>query len=150
MGSTFGLAFSLSHFIFLFWFVLTPATSKGPLTDEQIMIIPARLCHFLMCEYISPRGAYHVFDGHMAQFPALCDYIEQGWAKQLETQRKFVDLYRCINLYIGNLYHIWNLYDVRWWILVYVNMCLMMYLINLCLCVWWLYIWCSELVRMTW
>jgi hypothetical protein len=68
------------------------------------MKIPASLCHFLMSEYISPRGVYHTPDGHMAQFPALYDYIEQERAKQLETHRKFVDVYRCINLYIGNLY----------------------------------------------
>jgi hypothetical protein len=44
--------------------------------DEQLMTIPARLCHFLMCEYILPRGVYHIRNGHMAQFPVLCDYIE--------------------------------------------------------------------------
>jgi hypothetical protein len=58
-----------------------------------------------MCEYISPRDAYHTPDGHIA-LPALCDYIEQGSAKKLETHRKFVDFYRCINMYIGNLYGI--------------------------------------------
>jgi hypothetical protein len=42
------------------------------------MTILARLCHFLMHEYISPRGAYHTLDGYMAQFLALYDYIEQG------------------------------------------------------------------------
>jgi hypothetical protein len=43
------------------------------------MIVPARLCHLMMHEYIyiSPRGGYHVPDGYMAQFPMLCDYIEQ-------------------------------------------------------------------------
>jgi hypothetical protein len=43
--------------------------------DEQIMIIPVRLCHFLIREYISPRGVHHTLDGHLAQFPMLCDYI---------------------------------------------------------------------------
>jgi hypothetical protein len=43
--------------------------------DEQLMIIPARICHFLMHKYISPRGAYHTPDGHMAQFLTLYDYI---------------------------------------------------------------------------
>jgi hypothetical protein len=42
---------------------------------------------FLMHEYISPHGAYHVLDGHMTQFHVLCDYIEQGRAKQLKTQQ---------------------------------------------------------------
>jgi hypothetical protein len=72
--------------------------------DEQLMIIPPRLCHFLMCEYILHRGAYHTPNGHIAQFPALFDYIQQGQAKQIETHRKFVHVYRCINLYIGNMY----------------------------------------------
>jgi hypothetical protein len=53
----------------------------GPLTDEQIITIPARLCHFLMSEYISPRVVYHTPNGHMTQFPVLCDYLEQGRAK---------------------------------------------------------------------
>jgi hypothetical protein len=59
-----------------------------------------------MREYISPHGAYHTPDGHMTQYLALCDYIEQVLAKQLETHRKFVDVYRCINLYIGNLHRV--------------------------------------------
>jgi hypothetical protein len=42
----------------------------------------------------------------MTQYLALCDYIEQVLAKQLETHRKFVDVYRCINLYIGNLHRV--------------------------------------------
>jgi hypothetical protein len=53
------------------------------------MTISARFCHFLMHEYISPHGAYHVLDGHMTQIHALCDYIEQGRAKQLKTHSKF-------------------------------------------------------------
>jgi hypothetical protein len=40
------------------------------------MTTPTRLCHFLMREYILPRGVYHVPDGYMVQFHALCDYIE--------------------------------------------------------------------------
>jgi hypothetical protein len=45
--------------------------------DEQLVTVPARICHFMMHEYISPHGAYHAPDGHMTQFPVLCDYIEQ-------------------------------------------------------------------------
>jgi hypothetical protein len=73
MGSIFGLAFSISHFIFLF--VQAPATSKGHMSDEELLSVPSRLYHFLMCEYISPCGRFHIPDDHMAQFPALCDYI---------------------------------------------------------------------------
>jgi hypothetical protein len=58
------------------------------------MTIPVRLCHFLIHEYISPHDVYHTPDGHMTQFPVLCDYIEQR-----ESHRKFMDVYRCINLY---------------------------------------------------
>jgi hypothetical protein len=39
------------------------------------MLVLSRLCHFLMREYISPKGMFDIPDGHMAQFPALCDYI---------------------------------------------------------------------------
>jgi hypothetical protein len=46
--------------------------------DEELMTVIARLYHFMMHAYISSRGAYHVPNGHMTQFHALCDYIEQG------------------------------------------------------------------------
>jgi hypothetical protein len=96
-GFNFWFSIFLSHFInFLFWFVQPPTTSKGPLRDEQLLTIPARHCHFLMCEFISPHGAYHVPDGHIAQFPALCDYIEQRLEKQLETHRKFKEICECL------------------------------------------------------
>jgi hypothetical protein len=39
---------------------------------------------------------YHVPDGHIAQFPVLCDYIEQGRAKQLETHKKFKEVCGCL------------------------------------------------------
>jgi hypothetical protein len=58
----------------------------------------------MMCEYISPRSVYHIPYGHMTQFSALCDYIDQGRSKQLETHKKFVDIYRCINLYVYETY----------------------------------------------
>jgi hypothetical protein len=64
--------------------------------DEQPLTILARLCHLMMHEYVSPRGAYHVHDGHMAQFSMLCDYIEQGRSKQLQTHRKFKKLCGCL------------------------------------------------------
>jgi hypothetical protein len=52
------------------------------MSDEELLTIPSRLCHFLMHEYISPRGKFHILDGHMTQFPALCDYIQQGRAQK--------------------------------------------------------------------
>jgi hypothetical protein len=77
MGSTIGLAFPLviSFFILIFQ---APSTSKGHLADEQLMTIPSRICHLLMHEYILLRGAYYIPDGHIAQFPVLCDYIHHG------------------------------------------------------------------------
>jgi hypothetical protein len=83
-------------FHFLFWFVQTLAISKGPLTDEVLIIVLVRFCHFMMHEFILPRGVYHVPDGHMTQFLALCHYIEQGWSKQLETHRKFKEICGCL------------------------------------------------------
>jgi hypothetical protein len=59
---------------------------------------------------------YHIPDDYMAQFSMLCDYIQQGRAqhvKLIENLGKFVDVNRCINLYIGNLYYVRDLYDVR-------------------------------------
>jgi hypothetical protein len=81
MSSTFGLAFSISHFIFSILIFLGTYKIKGQMSDEELLIIPSRLCHFLMCEYISSHGWFRIPDGHMAQFPTLCDYIEQGQAK---------------------------------------------------------------------
>jgi hypothetical protein len=46
------------------------------MSDEELLTIPSRLCHFLMREYISLRDVFHIPNDHMAQFPALCDYIE--------------------------------------------------------------------------
>jgi hypothetical protein len=60
------------------------------------MTIPARFCHFLKREYISPRGAYHTLDGHITQFPVLCDYMQQVRTKQLETHGKFKEICGCL------------------------------------------------------
>jgi hypothetical protein len=40
------------------------------MSDEELLTISSRLCHFLMHKYILPHGVYHIPDGHMAQFPA--------------------------------------------------------------------------------
>jgi hypothetical protein len=48
-----------------------------------------------MREYISPRGAYHIPDGHMTQFPMLCYYIQQGQAQLTETHNKFRQICGC-------------------------------------------------------
>jgi hypothetical protein len=69
-----------------------PATSKVPLTDEQVLTIPARLCYFLIREYIPSRDVYHVSNDHIAQFSTLYDYIEKGRSKQLKIHRKFKEI----------------------------------------------------------
>jgi hypothetical protein len=71
MDSTFGLAFSISHFIFLFVQALS------------LLTVPSRFCHFVMC------GRFHIPNGSMDQFPTLCDYIQQRRAQQVETHKKF-------------------------------------------------------------
>jgi hypothetical protein len=48
--------------------------------DEELLTIPTMICHFLMRKYISRCGVYHIPDHHMAQFPMLCDYIQEGRA----------------------------------------------------------------------
>jgi hypothetical protein len=48
-----------------------------------------------MREYISPHGVYDIPDGHMAQFPMLCDYIVQEWAQQAETHKKYKKICGC-------------------------------------------------------
>jgi hypothetical protein len=68
--------------------VQAPATSKGHMMDEELMLVPSRLYHFLMHQYISPRGWFHIPDNHMAQFPVLCDYILEGRAQQAEMNKK--------------------------------------------------------------
>jgi hypothetical protein len=78
MGSTFGSAFSISHFVFFILICLGTCNIKWQLSDKELLTVPSRLCHFLMYEYVSPRGQFHISDGHMAQFPMLCDYIQQG------------------------------------------------------------------------
>jgi hypothetical protein len=65
------------------------------MSDEELLTILSRLCHFLMREYISPRGWFHIPDGHMAQFPTLCDCIEQGRAQHTETHKKFKKICGC-------------------------------------------------------
>jgi hypothetical protein len=76
MGSTFGFQFVISNFFIL----ICPGTCniKGQLSDEELQSIPSRLCDFLLHEYILPCGRFYIPDGHMAQFPVLCDYILQG------------------------------------------------------------------------
>jgi hypothetical protein len=59
------------------------------------MSVPSRLYHFLMREYISLRGRFHIPNGNMAQFPILCDYIQQGRATQVETHKKFKKICGC-------------------------------------------------------
>jgi hypothetical protein len=65
------------------------------MSDEELLSIASRICHFLMRHYISTRGWFHIPDGHMTQFPTLCDYIDQGRAHQAETNKKFKQICGC-------------------------------------------------------
>jgi hypothetical protein len=65
------------------------------MTDEEVLLVSSRLCHLLMHQYISPRGQFHIPDGHWGQFSALRDYILQGRAQQAETNKKFKKITRC-------------------------------------------------------
>jgi hypothetical protein len=142
MGSTFGLVFSISHFIF-FNFDLS-----RHLQHQRGIWWMKNLCQFHQgFVTFSCINIYHHVDGSiflMVTWPKFLRYVityhkgEHNRQKRIRNLRKLLDVHRCINLYIGKFYCVRNMYDVRWSILVYVNMCLMMYLINLCLCVWWL------------
>jgi hypothetical protein len=142
MGSTFALAFSISHFIF-FYFDLS-----RHLQHQRGICRMKNLCEFgqgiatSICVNIYRRVDGSIF--LMLTWPSFLRYVityykgEHSKRKRIRNLRKFVDVIRCINLYIRKLYCVRNMYGVQWWILVYVGMCLVMYLINFCLCVWWL------------
>jgi hypothetical protein len=68
-----------------------------------------------MREYISLRGWFHIPDGHMAQFLRhVITYTkdEHSRRKLIRNLRKFVDVHRCINLYIEKLYCVQNIYGI--------------------------------------
>jgi hypothetical protein len=89
-GFNFWFSFiNLSFPIFLLTFVQVPTN----MSDEELLSVPTRICHFLMRHYISPHGRFHIPNGHMAQFPTLCDYIVQGRAQHVETNKKFKHLW---------------------------------------------------------
>jgi hypothetical protein len=69
------------------------------MSDEELLIISSRLCHFLMREYISPHTVFHIPDGHMDQFVALCVYLLQGQAQQVKTHKKFKQICGCPLVY---------------------------------------------------
>jgi hypothetical protein len=48
-----------------------------------------------MRDYISPCDVFHTPDVHMAKFPALCDYIQQGQSQQAHTHKKWMEIYGC-------------------------------------------------------
>jgi thioredoxin-related protein len=64
------------------------------MSDEELLTILSRFYHFLMREYISSYGVFHIPYGHMTQFPAICDYILQGQAQQVKTHKKFKKICR--------------------------------------------------------
>jgi thioredoxin-related protein len=65
------------------------------MSDEDLLSISSRICHFLMHHYISLHGRFYIPGGHMAQFLALCDYIDQGRAQHAKTNKKFKQICAC-------------------------------------------------------
>jgi hypothetical protein len=141
MSSTFGLAFSIIHFIFYFNLSRHLQNQMGSLRMKnfwqfQQWFITSSCVNIYRCVV---RTIFL-----MVTWSSFLCYVitynkdEHSRRKLIRNLGKFVDVHRCINLYIWKLYCVQNMYGVRWWILVYVNMCLMIYLINFCVCVWWL------------
>jgi hypothetical protein len=62
-------------------FAQKPDPPSIHLSDEQIFTITARFCHFMMHEFISPKGKYHPHQGHMADNAALCDWAGESQDK---------------------------------------------------------------------
>jgi hypothetical protein len=114
MGATFGLAFCISHF--LFCFVQAPTNSKGQLSDEELAIISSRICHFscvtiyrlVMCSILL-MFTWPSF----LRYVIICNKDNHSRHTLIKNGRKFMDVNRCINLYIGKLYYVQNMYGVR-------------------------------------
>jgi hypothetical protein len=51
------------------------------MSDEELLSVPSRICHFLMRHYILPHAQFHIPYSHMDQFTVLCDDIDQGRAQ---------------------------------------------------------------------
>jgi hypothetical protein len=64
------------------------------LQEEQFITIFERLYRFMMHEFISSKGRYHLDNGHMADNVALCD-----WAG--ESQDKLRIIHKHFEHYLG-------------------------------------------------
>jgi hypothetical protein len=58
-------------------------------SDEQLVTIYARLCRFMMHEFISPKGRYRPHKGHMADNAALCDWAGESQDKLCIVDKHF-------------------------------------------------------------
>jgi hypothetical protein len=56
-------------------------SSNDHFPDTKLITISERLCRFMMHEFISPKGSYHQDSGHMADNPALCDWVGESQIK---------------------------------------------------------------------
>jgi hypothetical protein len=56
-------------------------SSNDHLLDIELAKISERHCHFMMHEFIPPKGIYHQDSGRMANNPALCDWASESQSK---------------------------------------------------------------------
>jgi hypothetical protein len=68
--------------IWCFDFCLEPdPSSNNHLVDDKLITISKRFCHFMMHEFISPKGSSHQDSGHMVDNPALWDWSNESQSK---------------------------------------------------------------------
>jgi hypothetical protein len=116
MSSTFSLAFSISHFIYFYFYLSRHLQHQR----GRCWLKNFRQFHqgFVTSSCVN---IYHRMDGSiflMVTWPSFMCYVttytkyEHNRRKLIRNLRKFVDIHRCINLYIRKLYCVQNMYGV--------------------------------------
>jgi hypothetical protein len=117
--------------IWCFNFCLEPwLTVKYPYPEVQLITILERLCHFMMHEFISPKGRYHNDSGHMTDNPTLCDWAGESQSKLRIVHDHFehylgvswtsvMVIYRLVYELLSLSYH----YTFVWCLMKYVPEC---------------------------
>jgi hypothetical protein len=62
-------------------FAQNPNPPSIHLLEDQLITISERLCHFMMHEFILPKGRYHPNNGHMIDNATLCDWTSESQDK---------------------------------------------------------------------
>jgi hypothetical protein len=116
MGSTFSLAFCISHFIFCF------ALFRN-LQNQRVSFQMTNLLQFHQGFVTSSCvNIYRLVVSSillMVTWPSFLRYVitynknDHNRQTLIRNLRQFVDVIRCINLYIGKLYCVLNMYGVR-------------------------------------